>query len=79
MQENVILAYYVQIWKFRLNGYKEEDRAEVERSKSNVNDVILKSKEKYLQTEGAKLTNPETGQKSYWKIINRVMNRCKAP
>jgi len=25
------------------------------------------------------LTNPNTNQKSYWKIINKVMNKCKAP
>jgi len=28
---------------------------------------------------GNKLNNPNTGQKSYWKIINKVMNKCKAP
>ena len=26
-----------------------------------------------------KLNNPNTSQKSYWKIINEVMNKCKAP
>ena len=45
-------------------------KAKVEQSKSNVNDAILKAKEKYLQREGAKLANPKTGQKSYWKIMN---------
>ena len=28
---------------------------------------------------GNKLNNPNTTQKSYWKIINKVMNKCKAP
>ena len=28
---------------------------------------------------GEKLNNPNTSQKSYWKIINKVMNKCKAP
>ena len=28
---------------------------------------------------GKKLNNPNTSQKSYWKIINKVMNKCKAP
>ena len=27
---------------------------------------------------GNKLNNPNTTQKSYWKIINKVMNKCKA-
>ena len=28
---------------------------------------------------GKKLNNPNTSQKSYWKIINKVMNICKVP
>ena len=28
---------------------------------------------------GNKLNNPNTSQKAYWKIINKVMNKCKAP
>ena len=26
-----------------------------------------------------KLNNPKTGKKSYCKIINKVVNKCKAP
>ena len=25
------------------------------------------------------MNDPGTSQKSYWKIINRVMNKCRAP
>ena len=28
---------------------------------------------------GNKVNNPGTSQKYYWKIINRVMNKCRAP
>ena len=28
---------------------------------------------------GNKANNPNTSQKSFWKIINRVMNKCRAP
>ena len=28
---------------------------------------------------GEKLNNHNTSRKSYWKIINKVMNKCKAP
>ena len=28
---------------------------------------------------GNKVNNPDTSQKSHWKIINRVMNKCRAP
>ena len=33
----------------------------------------------YLVNLGDKLNNPNTSQKYYWKIINRVMNKCRAP
>ena len=32
-----------------------------------------------LANMGKKLNNPNTSQKSYWRIINKVMNKCKAP
>ena len=28
---------------------------------------------------GKKLNDPNTSQKSYWKIIKKVTNKCKAP
>ena len=33
----------------------------------------------YLQNLGNKANDPRTSQKSYWKIIYRVMNKCRAP
>ena len=33
----------------------------------------------YLANLGDELNNSNTSQKSYWKIINRVMNKCRAP
>ena len=33
----------------------------------------------YLTNLGNKVNDSNTSQKSYWKIINRVMNKCRAP
>ena len=33
----------------------------------------------YLKNLGNKGNDPSTTQKSYWKIINRVINKCRAP
>ena len=33
----------------------------------------------YLKNLGNKVNDPSTTQKSYWKIINRVINKCRAP
>ena len=33
----------------------------------------------YLTNIGNKVNDSGTSQRSYWKIINRVMNKCRAP
>ena len=40
---------------------------------------IENRKVNYLTNLGNKLNDPNTSCKSYWKIINRVMNKCRAP
>ena len=42
-------------------------------------EAIQNAKEKYLKAQGAKLADPTTGQKIYWKILNRFLNKCKVP
>ena len=42
-------------------------------------DAVEKAKTDYLKILGNKLNDPSTSQKSYWKIINKVMNKCRAP
>ena len=34
---------------------------------------------KYLIDLGSKLADPSTGQKTYWKILNKLLNKCKLP
>ena len=41
--------------------------------------AISKAKETYLANIGNQLADPNTSQKTYWKILNKVMNKCKAP
>ena len=41
--------------------------------------AVESAKLSYLTNLGNKVNDPSTTQKSYWKIINRVMNKCRAP
>ena len=41
--------------------------------------AVETSKSSNLLNLGNKANNPNTSQKSFWKIINRVMNKCRAP
>ena len=65
--------------RYKRNGYKTEDKIAVDRLRSESQKAILNAKEKYLKDLGKKLADPTTGQKAYWRILNKLLNKCKIP
>ena len=65
--------------KYKRNGYKDEDKANLELVKKDCQEAIELAKDRYLKNLGAKLADPTTGPKSYWKILNKFLNKCKIP
>ena len=65
--------------RYKKNGYKNEDKVIVDRLRNECHEVVNNAKEKHLRDLGAKLADPTTGQKSYWKILNKFLNKCKIP
>ena len=65
--------------KYIKNGASPEDKILWEKSKSDVSTAILTAKEAYLKQQGAKLADPSTSSKAYWKILNSFLNKCKIP
>ena len=65
--------------KFKKNGYKIEDKIILDKFRTECSEAIKNTKEKHLKNEGAKLADPKTGQKTYWKILNSFLNKCKIP
>ena len=61
------------------NGSLPADKVIWENSKTEVNKMILESKESYLKKQGFRLADPSTSSKTYWKILNGFLNKCKAP
>ena len=59
--------------------YKLEDKARLDNFRKECQEAVETARLTYLTNVGKKLNNPNTTQKSYWKIINKVMNKCKAP
>ena len=51
----------------------------MDRLRNECHEAITNAKEKYLRDLGAKLADPTTGQRSYWKILNKFLNKCKIP
>ena len=60
-------------------GYKEEDNGRLGLFRTECQKAFESAKVSYLANMGYKLKNPGTSQKPYWKIIHRVMNKCRSP
>ena len=65
--------------KYKKNGFKNEDKIIIDRLRTECFHKIKDAKEKHLMHLGGKLADPTTGQKTYWKILNRFLNKCKVP
>ena len=65
--------------KYKRNGFKDEDKIIVDTFRDECFLAINNSKETYLKNLGNKLIQETTGRKTYWKIVNNLLNKCKIP
>ena len=65
--------------KFIKKGFKPEDKDALDRHRISCTESVLLAKEKYLKMQGAKLSDTNTTAKSYWKILNTFLNKCRLP
>ena len=54
---------------YKKHRYKEEDKVRLDAFRVECQIAVATSK----------LNDPNTSKKSYWKIVNRVMNKCRSP
>ena len=64
---------------YKEHGYKIEDKDRLHTYRLECQQAVGTAKMTYLKNLGNKVNDPSTTQKSYWKIINRVINKCRAP
>ena len=64
---------------YKKHGYKAEDKKRLDTFRIECQEAVEASKVSYLKNMGNKINSPNTSQKIYWKIINKVMNKCRAP
>ena len=64
---------------YKRHGYKTVDKVRIDAFRIECQQAVESAKLVYLTNLGNKINDPNTYQKSYWKIINRVMNKCRAP
>ena len=62
---------------YRRHGCKVEDKVRLDTFRSKCQQAVATANLSYLTNIGNKVNDPNTSQKSYWKIINRVMNKCR--
>ena len=64
---------------YRRNGYLVEHKKVLDDFKADCTEEIRKAKESYLKTQGNRLADPKLAQKTYWKILNKFLNKCNLP
>ena len=64
---------------YKKHRYKEEDKVRLDSFRIECHKAVETAKSSYLTNMGNKPNEPGISQKSYWKIINRVMNKCRSP
>ena len=55
------------------------DKVSLDLYRNECAEAIEKSKQDYLSNPGAKLAKNCTGQKTYWKRVNNLLNKFKVP
>ena len=65
---------------YKKHGFQLNDKVRLDNFRAECQKAIEDAKNEYLLNLGYKLHNsPATGGKIYWKILNKVMNKSKAP
>ena len=61
------------------NGKQEEKLEGIKKMITRGSKLIEDAKQKYLISIGRTLSNPNTGRKTYWSIVNKLLNKTKIP
>ena len=72
-KKNILFKNYTK------HGYKADDKARLDAFRIECQKAVESAKLSYLTNLGNRINNANTSQKSCWKIINRLINKCRAP
>ena len=65
--------------KYKRNGFKNDDKISLENVKLECSTAISTAHENYLIQQGNKLADSTTAKKTYWKILNKFLNKKNIP
>ena len=61
--------------KFKRRGRRDQDWINVKRIRNETTRIITRAKQNYYLKLGSKLSDPNQGIKTYWSILNRLVNK----
>ena len=64
---------------YKKHGFQENDKVRLDTFRLECQKATEYAKNEYLTNLGNKLQRPHASGKIYWKILNKAMNRSKAP
>ena len=59
------------------NGQPEDKLEGIQNMISRGSKLIEEAEQKYSMNIGHTLSNPNTGRKSYWSLVNKILNKAK--
>ena len=62
---------------YKRHGYKANGNIRMDKYNDECKNAVEFAKQSYLRNLSNKLNDLSVSKKSYWKIVNKVMNRCK--
>ena len=65
--------------KFTSGSMRNQDKTQLNEVTDFTQNLISSAKENYYMRIGEKLNNPAIGSKTYWSILNRVLDKIKIP
>ena len=77
--DHAFRRYKKKYKNFKTRGFPASMNTSIQEAKSDYNKLVSDAKEKYLKSEGSKLSNPDTDSKSYWKVIKGFIKSSKFP
>ena len=58
-------------------GSRPEEKEHINRLRNETNRLIVNAKDDYFYNLGQKLSDPSLGPKSYWTVLNKILNKKK--
>ena len=64
---------------YKRHGYQQHDKLRLDNLRLECQQAVEDAKNAYMSNLGRKLHNQYTNGKIFWKIVNKVINKSKAP